>query len=349
MEVARMAFQILDPSRCPDWDEMLLRSGDHAFFHTAGWARVLAASYGFKPLYFVRQEGERFSQIMPMMEVSSPLKGKRGIALPFTDRCAPHAEDPDESSAAVRSAIEYGKRSKWRSIEWRDDRYGPEGAPVWEFHLMHEIGLGKTEAELFGDLSSNNRRNIRKALREGVTVRIDRSADSVRSFYRLNCLTRKRHGLPPQPFIFFKNVFEHILSRGLGLVVSASYGGKVIAASVFFHFGTEALFKYGASEMEHQGLRPNNLILWEALRWYNAGGFKSLNLGRTEPENPGLLRYKRAWGGTESPLSYFRYDIGAGTYQIKRRRARDRYLPLFARTPPVVLRLLGRLFYKYFG
>lgn len=344
-----MAFQLLNPKEHPDWDEQLLRSGDHSFFHTSGWARVLEATYGFKPLYFVRQEDGRFSLIMPMMEGHGPLKGKRGIALPFTDRCAPHVQEPESVKAAVQYAIDYGEKNNWRSIEWRDGRYGPEGAPAWETFLVHEIGLRKTETDLFKSLSSNNRRNITKALREGVSVRIDRSADSLKSFYRLNCITRKRHGLPPQPFIFFKNVYEYILSRDLGQVISAYHAGKVIAASIFFHFGTEALFKYGASEMEHQGLRPNNLLMWEALKWYNDREFETLSLGRTELDNRGLLRYKRAWGAKESVLEYFRYDVGEKAYLVKHRVRGELSRFLLARTPIGILRTIGRLLYRHVG
>ena len=45
--------------------------------------------------------------------------------------------------------------------------------------------------------------NIKKALKEGVEVQLHNSFESVKSFFKLNCMTRKRHGLPPQPFKFF--------------------------------------------------------------------------------------------------------------------------------------------------
>ncbi|MGA2531549.1 MAG: GNAT family N-acetyltransferase [Candidatus Aminicenantales bacterium] len=344
-----MEFRILNPAESPDWDEVLLQNNDHSFFHTSAWAKVLQATYRFKPLYFVSSESGRLALLMPMMEVYGPLKGKRGVALPFTDRCAPHVLEPESLKAAVKSAIDYGEKNGWRSIEWRDDPYGPEGAPAWKTYLMHEIGLRKTKADLFKSLSSNNRRNIKKALREGVSVRTDRSAESLRSFYRLNCMTRKRHALPPQPFIFFKNVLEHVLSRDLGQVFSAYHAGKVIAASIFFHFGNEALFKYGASEMEHQCLRPNNLLMWEALNWYNDRNFATMSLGRTEIDNRGLLRYKRAWGAKETVLEYFRYDLGEKAYLAEHRGRGGLSRFLVARTPTSILRIIGRLFYRLVG
>lgn len=344
-----MEFQVVNPNEYPDRDALLLRSGDATFFHTAAWARVLEITYGFEPHYFMLMEAERLSFLMPMMEINSPLKGKKGVSLPFTDSCAPHALRQELLKAAVRCAVDYGEKNGWKSIEWRDNEYCAEGAYPWETYHVHDIDLQNTETGLFANLSATNRRNIKKAVREGVTVRMGRSMDLMKSFYRLNCLTRKRHGLPPQPFVFFKRVFEHIISKDLGLVFCADHAGKKIAASVFFHFGTKALFKYGASEMRHQDLRPNNLLMWEALKWYHHGGYETMSLGRTELNNPGLLHYKRTWGAKESVLNYFRYDVMKRAYLGKRPDRSEFYRNFFKRTSPSVLRVIGRLFYKHVG
>ena len=344
-----MTLRLIDPKEDPAWDERLLRSGDHSFFHSAGWARVLEEAYGFKPVYFARLEDGRLHFLMPMMEVSGVLRGRRGVSLPFSDRCAPFAEDPESVLPAALEAIEHGKTRGWRSVEWRDDRYGPKGAPYWGTYLVHEIGLRKTEESLFRSLSPGNRRNVRKAVREGVTVRIEQSPEAMRSFYRLNCMTRRRHGLPPQPYVFFKSILEHVLSRDHGRIFAAYHSGRMIAASVFFDFGTEALFKYGASEPDRRRLRPNNLIMWEAMKWYNRKDFLNLSLGRTEPANPGLLRFKRTFGADERPLRYLRFDLVKGAYAAGRPRGRDPLRPFFSRIPSWVLRIIGRLFYRQFG
>jgi len=134
-------------------------------------------------------------------------------------------------------------------------------------------------------------------------------------------MTRKRHGLPPQPFVFFKNVFDYIISKGYGIVVSALQSNTTIGASVFFHFGKNALYKYGASDMKFQNLRPNNLIMWEAIKWYRNRGNETINFGRTEPYNLGLLRFKRLWGASESPIKYYRYECKKRIIFIRKYRS----------------------------
>jgi hypothetical protein len=342
-----MEFQILNPLEIFDWDAALLRGQDHSFFHTSGWARVLVRTYGFKPMYFTVFEKDCPTFLMPFMETRSPTGMKRGISLPCSDQCPPLAAEDYDLSTAVQIAIDYGRNNNWKYIMWRDGSYF-SGTPLsWISFYTHDIDLGKSEPDLFASLSSSNRRNIHKAVREGVAVNISRTLDSVRDFYRLHLITRNRQGLPPHSFTFFKNVTEEIVSKGSGIIVSACHEKKVIAASVFFHFGKKVIFKYGASDLKHQDLRPNNLVMWEALKWFRGQGMMTMSLGRTELENEGLLHFKRAWGGEESLLNYFKYDIERNAYMISRPDS-QRYLKiLLAGSPAGARRIIGRLFYKY--
>ena len=52
-----------------------------------------------------------------------------------------------------------------------------------------------------------------RGLEVALEMTICESFESIKDFYRLNCLTRRMHGLPPQPFSFFKKIHEHIICR----------------------------------------------------------------------------------------------------------------------------------------
>jgi lipid II:glycine glycyltransferase (peptidoglycan interpeptide bridge formation enzyme) len=142
-----------------------------------------------------------------------------------------------------------------------------------------------------------------------VTVEFDRSLAALREFYRLHCATRKRHGVPPQPFLFFRKIHENVLARDLGTVASARFGGRVIASSVFFHFGREAIFKYNASDPRSQSRRPNNLVLWEALRWCKERGADDAEPGTDEADNRRPPALQEVLGGDESALTYRRENL----------------------------------------
>jgi hypothetical protein len=343
------AVQILNPTEYPGWDSLLENNKYLSFFASSAWAKVLQESYQYKPIYFVSFDKDQLVFLMPMMEVCSPLTGKRGVSLPFTDQCTPHALKREFLREATQNVIDYGEKAGWRYVEWRDGSYFPDEMPPSEVSYTHVLNLLPSEPDLFSSLRDSNRRNINKAISKGVSIKIGVSLELLDNFYRLICMTRKRHGLPPQPFSFFMNVYEDIFSQRKGIIVSALYSGKVVAASVFFHFGTNALFKYGASDIKYQDLRPNNLVMWEAIKWYKNQGIETLDLGRTESINHGLLRYKRAWGGAESSLKYYRYDIRKKSFVERRPKGNMLQSRLFVRLPLSILRLTGRILYKHFG
>ncbi len=344
-----MDVQIINPIDRPDWDDVLLESGDDCFFHTAAWARTFRDSYGYEPVYFSAFRDGKLALLVPMMDVRSIITGRRGVSLPYTDSCPAFASDHGALEGVFGRIADHGRRNRWRYAEFRGPGLFPDGTPVFETFATHDLDLKGPESALFARLKENNQRNIKKALKAGLSVQVDDSRESVETFYRLNCLTRKRHGLPPQPPAFFRNVFERIISRGYGTVVSASHEGRAISASMFFRFGGKAVFKYGASDEREHGHRPNNLVMWEGIKWHREQGCTALSLGRTEADNPGLLQYKRSWGGEESRLDYFRYDLKEGRFAVGR-PAGLHYQRIFAKAVPVcVLRMIGKVSYRHFG
>ena len=343
-----MNLEIINPIEYPEWDELLLGTNGASFFHTAGWARVLCQTYSYKPLYFVSIEAGRFSVLVPMMEIKSALTGKRGVSLPFTDSCPVITGEKERRRELIRYIINHGRRLKWKHIEWRDGKlFSRDTAPSCHFY-SHSLDLEPDEAEIFSRFRGSTRRNIKKAGKEGVDVGIFRSLRSIKAFYRLNCMTRKDHGLPPQPYKFFKKIHECLVSKKNGFVVLASHGGKVVAGAVYFHFGVRAIYKYGASDRNYQHLRPNNLVMWEAIRWYIKNGFKSFSFGRTEPENTGLLQFKRGWGTEEKIITYHKYDLKKDAFVKDRSKAKTSY-PLFKKMPCPLLKLAGALLYRHVG
>jgi len=341
-------LEILNPLELGDWDKLLLTHTNYSFFHSSAWARVLSESYKYKPLYFTTIENDKLSALIPVMEVNSFLTGRRGVSLPFTDYCEPIVPDKSCFQEITNSLIGYGKEAGWKYIEWRGgDSYFGNTTPS-TFYYGHILDLNENEDELQNRFRDSTKRNIKKATKEGVDVKISNSFESLKAFYRLNCITRKHHGLPPQPFLFFKKVFEHVISRNLGHIALASRSEKIIAGAVYFHFGNKAIYKYGASDKDYQHLRPNNLVMWKAIKYYAQTGFKGFSFGRTEPGNEGLLQFKRGWGTREETINYYKYDLEKDTFIADQLIPKMSY-KIFKKTPSPLLKLIGRLLYKHVG
>jgi hypothetical protein len=342
-------FEIINPLEYDRWNDLVISTPGCSFFHTSNWAKVLYESYGYKPVYFASIDGGKLSALVPCMDVRSILTGRRGVSLPFTDYCEPIVHDERELHAAMPCLTEYGKQANWKYIEFRGKNGFAGDVPYSLYYYGHILPLPGSDEDIFSGFRDTTRRNIRKAEKTGVQVKISATRESLEEFYRLNCMTRKLHGLPPQPFYFFKNIYDHIISRDLGMIVLASYKEKHIAGAVFFHFGDQAVYKYGASDREYQELRANYLVMWEAIQWYSKGGYGTLCFGKTGADAAGLRQYKTGWGAKENIVKYYRYDLEKECFTGNCSAANDRYYKIFNKMPIPISKIAGLMLYRHVG
>lgn len=343
------ALKTVFPEDDPDWDERLIRSdGNYSFFHSSAWAHVLRGSYGYKPCYFVSAEESAFSVLVPMMEVDSILTRKRGVSLPFSDYCDPLVAGGRNREEIFEAVAAHGRKRGWKYIEFRGDN-GFEDRNAFAFFYSHRLDLSSGSDRLFSSLAGAARRAVKKAVKEGVRTELSRSLSALGEFHRLNRMTRKEHGLPPQPFHFFVQIHRHVIEWGKGFTMLSYIGDEPIAGAVFFHIGDRVVFKYGASDRNRLHLRANNLLMWEAIKWAADAGFRSFCFGRTEPGNDGLRRFKSGWGAKEGVIMYYRYDLEKNEFHRMPVMEMDLHRRIFKRMPIPLLNLIGQLFYRHMG
>jgi hypothetical protein len=282
------------------------------------------------------------------MEVSSPITGRRGVCLPFSDSCSPLGLDALGLAAAQEEILEIAQARKWKYFELRggDELMPPSAFPARSFY-GHWLSLDLDEDTVWQRCSSAVRRGIRRATKKGVQAEIATNRESVIQFFKLHGKTRRRHGLPPQPLAFFLSIYDEVIKAGHGFVVLARKGSRVIAGAVFFHFGRNALYKFGASDEACQEFRGNNLAMWEGIKFLRGTDCQRLDLGRTSLENSGLRHFKAGWGTTEQKLNYFVYDVGQRCWRKRGGAGVSFHHRLFGLMPLSINRLAGALVYPH--
>ena len=347
MNTAKRSAQRLSPLEKPGWDKMVMTHRDASFFHSASWAGVLHDTYGHVPHYFCTTKDERLSAVLPMMEVNSPLTGRRGVSLPFTDESRFLSDGSITAEEVFQEAIDFGRTRNWKCIECRGiESLSKTASPSLSF-FGHVLPLSDREDQMFARLEGKVRTGVRKAERSNVQVTISQTMESVRAFYSLHCKTRRRHGLPPQSFSFFNNIFQHVLSKDLGFVVLGTYQDKPIVAAVFFHLGDKAIYKFSASETAFNRLCGPTLIMWEAIKSYSARGFALLHFGRSSVANEGLRQFKLGFGTEEYRIDYFKYDFRKNRFVTDRDKAFGWFNTVFRLMPIPVSRIMGILSYRH--
>jgi CelD/BcsL family acetyltransferase involved in cellulose biosynthesis len=344
--VSALRQERLDPLGGSRWVALLHRSSSAGPFHHPGWLKLLRDQYryGIEALCVADGDGELLAGV-PLAHVRSPLTGSRLVALPFSDTCpAAVADDaPEETTVALAGALEDLHAETGLDVELRSDLPGLTSAAAGPAFLQHVLKLDPDFAAVESRFAKSQiGRGIRKARREGVTVRFAADRDALDQFFRLHVRSRRQQGVPTQPKRFIRR-FESLFREDLGWVALACSGRQTIAAAVFLSFNGTVIYKYGASDREQLHKRPNNLLFAEAIERACAEGAHSLDFGRTDLDNEGLAAFKRAWGAEERRLSYLRLgaEAGAGVPAPVQR--------LIWRSPPVVGRMIGAALYRHFG
>ena len=190
---------------------------------------------------------------------------------------------------------------------------------------------------------------MRKAESAGVSVEFSASLDALREFHQLYCLTRQRHGLPPQPFSFFQAIHDRILATANGQIALARSSGRCLAGAIFFHHGDRVVFKYGAFDARYQGLRANNLVFWASLKHYVQKGCTAVDLGRTSLPNEGLRRFKQGWASVEYPIEYAKYELRENRFVREKDMAAGWYNWAFRLAPRWLSSGIGKVLYKHWA
>src|ERR1700740_1657405 len=114
-----MEVNFINPVTDPDWDCLAASHRDFGFFHSAAWAKVLTRTYGHEPFYLRCSQRSELVSLIPMMEVRSPLTGRRGVCLPFRDFSLPLCFDEAAPATGVDELTGVARRRKWKYFEVR--------------------------------------------------------------------------------------------------------------------------------------------------------------------------------------------------------------------------------------
>lgn len=288
--------------------------------------------------------------MLPAFVIDSWLTGRRLVSLPFSDFCEPLFSSSSDIEQIKKEIFRHSENKKLSYVEFRSSETKfPFDTQQYRTDLRHILYLNKSEDELLRSFSENNRRNIKKAAKQNVNVDISNSPEGLSSFYEMFCITRKKHGLPPQPFSFFRNIFELIIRPGYGDIILAKHNDNYVAGSMYFKFGEKILYKFGASYPQHNDLRANNAVMWFAIRKYLNENYKEFDFGRTETFHEGLRKFKLGWNTEERIIYTTRFYIKKSSYQNVHTKTEGTHNKILRHIPVWALKLMGEILYKHVG
>jgi hypothetical protein len=342
--------KILDPISDPRWMSLVQDHPSSSIFHTPEWLRALQLSFGYEPVV-VTTAGpeEKLTDGALLCIIRSRLTGTRIVSLPFSDHCEILGANDDNIHELVNLLTRRFFTGRVRYIELRPVSTAPalqRGFCPSDRFLHHTLDLSPSLGSIFQSLHRDSvQRRIRRATNAGLAYEKGNSECLLRVFYELHIETRRRLGLPPFPFKWFRSLAANLKHRMQIRV--AFFGKKPIASLLTLEFKKCVTYKYGASEAHYHRFGGMPFLFWRTIEEAKSAGMLEFDFGRSEPTSSGLLQFKRRWGVRESALTY--WQIGNDKYGYERSyRHKTLAQQVFVHTPRPILLMLAQL-YRHLG
>ena len=184
------------------------------------------------------------------------------------------------------------------------EKYGFVYIPV---HTL-ELEIDRTDEELFNVFKSDCRNFIRQFERRGATIEIAEPNDIFAEEYycQLEDVFAKQGLVPNYSCKKVKCILKHLKDTDNVLCIRVrDQEGNSIATSIFFGYNNKFYFWGGASYRSGQHYRPNEYMIWTAIKYWRDRGCSTFDM-------VGVRDYKRKFGPHEevyAKLIFTKYPI----------------------------------------
>lgn len=294
---------------------------DRTVGQTPAWLAFVAESQGARPVVArAVADGDEVGWFAgavvrrgPVRQLGSPLPGWTTAAMGML---LPPGIDRQEAIAALPSLAVDHLRC-WH-LEVADRHLAPEQAAPLEGHGFRRDALagfalplaGRSDDDLLATMTSSGRRDVRRALRNGIeVVHVDPTDPiEVKPFLlehrrQLEAAFAKRGLRPTYPASRTAALVRHLGPTGHLLLLEArTPEGAPAATGIFVGLpGSTVEFWAGASDRRLQHLLPNEALMWEAIRRWRDRGAATFDFG-------GGGEYKRKYGGARVEVVRLRWS-----------------------------------------
>jgi peptidoglycan/xylan/chitin deacetylase (PgdA/CDA1 family) len=349
---------LIDPVTDPRWDKFVESHPFGLICHLSGWKQVLEESFPHMKghyLALLNHEDNSIRAALPVFEIKSILTGNRLVSIPFATNCDPLISSEEDVRALLDAAINLSIKLKCRSIEIRTLASGPlvEDSRIGSvvYNKSHQLSLEADPEEIIKTFQSKLRQQINKSMKNGFELQLAENETDLSEFYNLYVKTRKRLGLPPQPYGFFELLWKKFSSSKRIAMLLVRHKGQLAAGLMMFKFRNRCSCEYLASEESLKNLHIDRFVYWEAIKLACSEGYETFDFGRTGINNDGLMTFKSHWGTSTIDLPQFyypeklcsslNYPEASVSYKLIRQISKN--------VPDPVFQYMGNFLYRHLG
>jgi CelD/BcsL family acetyltransferase involved in cellulose biosynthesis len=304
----------LNPHTDRRWQDFVRNHPNGSIYHHPAWIKALEDEYEQEPAHLACEtDAGELVGILPLLytrgmplQLGGPLAGPRLSSLPRTPVAGPLITNPNAAVFLLRHAVKLARQDPRLRLEIKTNSSEFEGAidglvrSPWRSVYVLELDRQSRTFEV-----PQVHRNIVKAYRNGLRVRLADSEADLRAWYRIYLATMRRSFVPPRPYRFFASLFRNLCPRGmmelrLGELGSGA-GRTLVAGAIFLRYGRTVSYAFGAMNRRYSSLCANDVIHSQAINGGCAEGYHRFDFGEVPEGHTELARYKRKWGALPFP------------------------------------------------
>lgn len=294
-----------------EWDACVLRTRGWTPFHRWGWKSVIEQVFGHECVYLAaRDSSGGLEGVLPLVRVKSLIFGDYLVSMPFLNFGGPLGSDA-AVHALVQQAVDIARERRIGLLELRNREALQLDVPVSNRKITCLLDLtpGQPQAVWKG-LSSNVRRKVRRAEKEGFTVRFGGEPDQLDAFYQVFSRHMRDLGTPTLPRRFFASLLDRFSEE---IWIGCAYSGdQPVAAGFGFQWSGELELTWVSALQEYHRNYANMLLYWRFIERAAEQGLGVFNFGRCTPGG-GTHHFKQQWGSRDVPLMWYQPVVGRRT------------------------------------
>ena len=345
-----MNFSVTNNLDDPRIISFLVNDERATIYHHSAWLRAVSKTFGHNAYYLLLENDKNdIEGLIPFITINSSIKGRKVVSLPFSTYC-----DPLIDRKILPDAVDKIRRTfpGFTLIEFRTllDYTGLlNGFSSYSGYCTHILHFEENYEKTFTSFPNKSiKSRIRKADKYGLEIRWGTKIEDLKLFYRLEVSLRKRLGLPPLPFLFFKTVWQELSESGLISLPLVTKDKKVIAAGFILNFKDTFYLEYTAAEKKFLEFAPNHKLISEVIKKAILTGAARLDFGRSSLENKSLIKFKEQWNAEKSQIYHIqspkkRINKNSQNHLIKNLMMLNKVLP------KKVLEFEGKIVYPHLG
>ena len=157
----------------------------------------------------------------------------------------------------------------------------------------YNINLSKNLDEIFNNIKSKRRNQIKKAIKEKIIIKTEFNKVVFDQWWNIYLKTVERGSFLKQN----KEMVLHLLESGNCKLFSAWFNGKLIAGSVIV-INNYPMWWLGASLREYFKYNGSSLLQWEIIKWAKSQSYSIYDMGGASlDENHGPTKFKKSFTG----------------------------------------------------